>query len=229
LYVGLMMEDLPVEGKMVENILKVWDNANERDITNGTSWYENTLELCSQLAEMFDYPAANVVGAYAVISPALDKEMNDKAIMKMMPVHKAGLDFEQWCKVGTYGKRNRAKAYQCLSGDLSYVRGEKVTAFFNNILGLPQRPTVDRWAVRVALLDPTLNGDKIAVGSKKVYNQIADAYIAAAKERGVTPAVMQAVTWESYRNKHYGAGKRGDTAKLHGEKYEKLRKDIGLQ
>lgn len=226
---GLMLEDLPVQGKMVENILSVWESANERDVTNGTSWYENTLMLCTELAKMFDYPAVNVVGAYAVISPALDKEQNDKAIMKMLPVHKAGLDFEQWCKVGTYGKRNRLKAYKCLSGDLSYVRGEKVTAFFNNILGLPQRPTVDRWAVRVALLNPTLGGDKIAVGSKKVYNSIAGAYIEAAEVKQVTPAVMQAVTWETYRNKYYGGGKQGKIAELQSGKYEALRKEMGIQ
>ena len=226
---GLLLEDLPVQGKMVENILQVWDSADERDISNGTSWYENTLVLCTELAKMFDYPAVNVVGAYAVISPALDKEMNDKAIIKMLPVHKAGLDFEQWCKVGTYGKRNRDKAYRCLSGDLSAVSGEKVSAFFNNILGRPQRPTVDRWAVRVALLNPSLGNDKIAVGSKKVYNEIASAYVEAAELKQVTPAVMQAVTWETYRNKHYGGGKQGKIANLMSSKYEQLRKDIGIQ
>lgn len=226
---GLMLEDLPVEGKMVENILQVWESASERDITNGTAWYENTLMLCTELAKMFDYPVVNVVGAYAVISPALDKEKNDRAIIKMMPVHKAGLDFEEWCKVGTYGKRNREKAYRCLSGDLLAIRGEKVTAFFNNILGRPERPTVDRWAVRVALMNPTLGEDKIAVGSKRVYNQIAEAYVRAANVKSVTPAVMQAVTWENFRNTYYGAGKRGDAAKLYGQKYEQLRKEMGIQ
>ena len=198
----MMTTDLPVQGKMVENILNVWGSANERDVESGTAWYENTLELCKQLGEMFSYPTENVVGAYAVISPALDKEMNDKAIMKMVLAHGVW-DFDMWPKVGTYGERNRWKAHRCLDGDLSAVKGEKVTAFFNNILGRPQRPTVDRWAVRVALLDPTLGQDKIAVSSKKVYNQIADAYIEAAEMKGVTPAVMQAVTWETMRSRNY--------------------------
>jgi hypothetical protein len=226
---GLTIHDLPVPEKMVENILTVWENASERDVENGTAWYANTYRLCKELATMFDYPVENVVGAYAVISPALDKEMNDKAIITMMPVHAAGLDFEEWCKVGTYGKNNRKKAYGCLSGDLGMVRGEKVSAFFNNILGRPQRPTIDRWAVRVACLDPTMNGDKIAVGSKTVYNQIADAYVEAARLAKVNPAVMQAVTWESYRNQHYGGGKKGKVAELMSGKYEQLRKDVGIQ
>ncbi len=201
---SLTFNDLPDHATMVRNFCGVWATASERDMKNGSEWYDNTLALCEVVRKNWpQYSIEQIVGAYAVISPSLDKEKNDEAIFLLTLFHAAGWPVENWPKVGTYGMPNRIKAKRCLDGDLSAVRGPKVTKFYNNILGVETDVTVDRWTARVALNDPKLPENKVAISSKRVNSAIANACVEAAAIMGVPARVMQSVTWESFRNTYY--------------------------
>lgn len=194
--------DLPTHEQMVENILAVWGEATEFDRESGTDWYANTRAYCTEFAKMLGYNPVHAIGAYAVISPSLNKEQNDSQFIKGLVAHKVGMDLTK-VRIGVYGRKNREKFARCLDGDVSAVGGDKVTRFFKNICGDSVEVTVDRWAVRVALRNPTLVDMDAQPGNKAVYMAIRNAYVSAAEAVGVEPHVMQAVTWECYRNKYY--------------------------
>jgi hypothetical protein len=103
-------------------------------------------------------------------------------------------------------------AQRALDSDepLSTLNGNKVKAFAANLLGDEDSVTVDVWAVRVAFgaskeFKSTV-GDSEPVRPENllakagVYAAIADAYREAARQLGVAPSTVQAVTWVVIRN-----------------------------
>lgn len=200
---SLTIKSLPTHEHMVRNILAVYSEATKFDHESGGDWYARTGAFCREIADMFGYPHENAIGAYAVISPSLDKEQNDRQFVTGVIAHNAGWDVTK-VRIGVYGRRNREKFIQCLEGNLSVIGGNKVTRFYQNLLtGAHNNVTVDRWACRVALRNPSLNEKSAVPSSPKVYHSIAEAYVDAADREGVAPHVMQAITWECYRNKYY--------------------------
>ncbi len=230
------LDRLPSHEQMVENIMAAYYSANARDRENGRNWYPNTLKYCQLVADDFGYPVANVVAAYAIISPSLDKEKNDEQIRIAVECHSLKLDPIDWPKIGVYGMPNRIKANKALSGDIEAVSGPKVTAFFENIMGLPNNPTVDRWAIRIVMGNPFLPEKDAIPSGAKAHRAMADAYISAAKRIRALPCVVQSVSWENYRNRYYAA--TAPNGKGRGRKhkqlkddnlYEKIRKEAGIQ
>jgi hypothetical protein len=97
---------------------------------------------------------------------------------------------------------NVRKACRILDGDVSALKGPKVTAFANAILGDMSSVTVDVWATRAARsnLDNLLHlyTDREVPGARE-RRAIAAAYENAAAARGVEPAAMQAAVWVQVR------------------------------
>jgi hypothetical protein len=200
---SLTKNNLPSHEEMVENIIAVHGEATDFDMESGGNWYERTGQYCRTMADLLGFPHENVIAAYAVISPSLTKELNDKQVVKGMVAYKAGMDVTK-VNIGVYGRRNREKFARCLSGDLSAVGGNKVTRFYQNLLeGGHNAVTVDRWACRVALRNPHLQEKDATPSSDGVYNAIQNAYIEAGRRLGKPGHRVQAETWECYRNKYY--------------------------
>ncbi len=233
---GLKLEQLPDPDVMVRNIVGAYYTASKQDKKNGRSWYPNTLRYCQTVADEFGLDVERVVAAYAIISPSLDKEKNDEQIRLACDAYAHGLLPEEWPTIGVYGMNNRKKAYRALDGDLSAVSGPKVTAFFQNIMGRPENPTIDRWAIRVAMNQPYLPEQQAIPGGMRVQRAIARAYVEAAKHVRQKPCVVQSVTWENFRNTYYAAtapNGKGRTRKMRelkdSDQYEKQRKEKGIQ
>jgi hypothetical protein len=199
---------IPERKTMVENIQKIYSEATEFDLKSGLDWYVRTRKYCQAIADYYGYPLENVVGAYAVISPSLTKELNDSHIVKACFYHRLGVPLET-VNIGVYGKPNRRKAERCLNGDLSAVGGDKVSRFFRNIKGEGDNDvTVDRWALRVALNDHTIKDTQGL--TKTQYEAVHDAYVEFSENVGLLPLQGQAVTWEVLRNRLYR--KSGDVS-----------------
>lgn len=92
----------------------------------------------------------------------------------------------------------RTKAIAASDDPLSMVKGPKINNFVRAILGqdrFPDAVAVDRWAARIAL-----GNDDKALASKVLgrtggYEALADAYRDAARQLGIAPPELQAITW----------------------------------
>lgn len=80
------------------------------------------------------------------------------------------------------------------------LKGQKVTAFRANIIDpWSDVVTVDSWAVRIALDDPSHDG---SISSPPLYAAYSASYRAAAESLGMLPSALQAITWVHYRRIH---------------------------
>jgi len=179
------------------NILAAYDAATAADQAQGLAWYGLAQEFAQTLSLDSSLSVEQCAGVIAAMSPMMSWRSNlDVARRLITHYQHTGL-----LPDAGYGlRRNVAKAWAILDGapPLEVLSGPKVRAFYRNIMGDPSAVTVDRWAVRIALADPTHPGTVTAKG----YGVIAEAYRDAADLLEVSARDLQAATWTYYRRVH---------------------------
>lgn len=174
----------------IDNILEVYWKSNQAEHESGLAFYPRALDYCTGLAAAHNLGLESVVGACAVLSPGLNWKVNRIALEGIIALHLDGLDV-----INTHNpayRANRVKAVQCLDGDISALHGNKVTAFYQDILtgGESERVTIDRWAAAAAL--GSRHGSWI---HPALYRRLESAYQTAAEHLGLHGAGLQAIVW----------------------------------
>lgn len=197
---------------MTRRILAWHDRASDAQREAGATWYDDARRFAGQLAASSGYSIEQVAGTVAVLSPQATWTSNMQAAIDAVALHAAGDRPDVLPGYSGY-RANVAKAWQVLDGDMSAVRGPKVSAFHAAIVGDLSHVTVDVWAIRaarskdrnlaLAWLDVEQDGtvEKRAIG---------EAYRRAAALRGITPSVMQAIVWVTVRESAEWAKPRTD-------------------
>lgn len=191
----------PVE--LRRNIQRVLAAATETERNYGALWYSEANRYARELSLEFGVGLAAACAVIAVLSPGTDWNQNKRDAKQMLAEVTEG-KAPSWGYT-TYGP-NVVKARTIAEMELAeddwseYVRGPKVTAFWNNMLE-PDRAggvTVDFHAYSVAhgWRFTTANVPKF---SRKTYERIATAYRAVAQENGVLPQVLQASVWVTWK------------------------------
>ncbi len=122
---------------------------------------------------------------------------------------------DAWCnqrdidsfKVSTYGA-NKRKAWSILEEQLhtdddilTRLNGQKTRSFYSNIRGLDE-VTIDGHALNIARgVRFNLTDDRTNLG-KRLYRELQQAYVRAAKRVGIEPHNLQAITWTTWRREH---------------------------
>lgn len=219
---------LPTVRAMRLNILAVFNEADHNEIANGLQWYQRAREEAEYLATEYgdhredgaewDREVEKAAAVIAVLSPRLSWPKN---------VELARLAYEKWgntpaihlspavLKLATHDwpglKLNGQKALRILAGENldEVVSGPKVRAFWHTIVDPsdPRSVVVDRHAFDVAVNRVMTDKERgVLLGRKGAYDLIAKAYTDAADaingqaiDWTVTPAGVQAVTWDLWR------------------------------
>lgn len=187
----------PVE--LRRNIAKVLAAATDTERNYGAIWYSEANAYARELSLEYGVGLAAACAVIAVLSPGTDWNQNKRDAKQMLAEVTQGLP-PSWGYT-TYGP-NVVKARTIAEMELAeddwseYVRGPKVTAFWNNMLE-PMRAggvTVDFHAYSVAYgwRYTTANVPKF---SRKTYDKIATAYCVVASETGMLPQNTQALAW----------------------------------
>lgn len=194
-----MAKAIPIEQVFdgsVDNILAIYDQANDLQRESGENWYVNAYMISQDLADQYDLNPDNVAGALAALSPCLDWYSNVIAVREVV---ESGYSSYQ---TGL----NNLKAKRILDGEspLDVLGGNKVRSFYGAIV----EPHGEGWAcvdrhaasifVGYKLTDKQLG----SMGRKNAYEMISEAYADAAKLRGISVHELQAVTWVVWRNLH---------------------------
>jgi hypothetical protein len=217
---------LPTVRAMRLNILAVFGEADHNEIANGLQWYQRAREEAEYLAQSYGMESLEVMptpsewdrevekaaAVIAVLSPRLSWPKN---------VELARLAYE-WRATEPGStvppldywpglKGNAAKAFRILSGENpdDVVSGPKVRAFWHTIVDPtdPRAVVVDRHAFDVAVNRVMTDKERgVLLGRKGAYDLIAKTYTDAADVINgqaigweVTPAGVQAVTWDLWR------------------------------
>jgi hypothetical protein len=187
---------------MVANILAYHDTATPEQIEAGTAWYPLAGDIVELIADRTGIDPARVGFALSALSPRNPWRWNVADAYAFAAAKAEGRTMPS----ATTFRRNWLAAWRALGQDEApwLTAAPKVTAFVSCIMGNLNAVVVDTWAVRVAT-----GGKRERVANDRQYALVALAYEAAARARGVAPAVMQAITWLVAQTEGLASHRRG--------------------
>lgn len=179
------------------NILDAYRSSSEADCIAGRGWYADARHFAETRALAHGITVGQLADLISVLSPQKAWTQNLDEVDRFLSAWSAGEDLDSVRAFCTRLQRTKIRSI-LTTGD--GLRGPKVTAFRTNIIDpFSNAVTVDSWAVRIALADPSHNG---SISSEALYRAYAGAYRLAAETLGLLPADLQAITWVSYRRLH---------------------------
>ena len=190
----------------VRNILKIYRRATTDDVINGVEWYDRAKRYADTISEKTGVHLHTVIGVMAALSPNNKWERNVKDCERMCTSWVNGYDLDYF-KVSCYNTM-KLKAWSILEDNLTSddeiltrLNGQKIRSFYSNIRGLDE-VTIDGHALNIALgIRQGLTTDKTNM-SKKVYRQMQEVYVRAAKRVDIKPHVLQAITWTTWKREN---------------------------
>ena len=199
--------------KNTNNIKAVYALASVDEIVTGTHWYEHAREAARKLSELYDLTQFAAIGVIAALSPRNKWTRNLVDAENLIDAYKADPNSAIHVKVCTFNK-NKQKAIDILTFDderteqglkfdeiLSILSGPKLKEFASCILDITDDVCIDGHAYCIWNGGRTSLADVPAIGVK-LRKEIKEDYKKAAKKIGVSPAVMQAITWCAWRRIH---------------------------
>jgi len=178
-------EAAPLNLGYVNKLLASFRRATESHCDEVIGWYKKAHTDIQGLALELGLPHRNVAYAVAALSNQLNWNRNVEAVRQLAN----GFDAQ-----GMRGPVEKAKA--CLAGDLSALRGPKVTSFALALTGSLDESVIDRWIMRI------LNGrdTKKISPTPKQYGRITKALRVAAKMVDLPVGHFQAIVWLQVRS-----------------------------
>jgi len=186
---------------MIENILTVYNQANQNEIDHGLNWYAIANNQALDIADETGLPLHIVVGVIAALSPTNEWEQNLKDARLFCETFVNGGYYED-VKASTY-KKMWEKAWTILEsvGDynqvLAILNGPKISDFYRCILG-ENVCVIDGHAWCIANSERRVLQEVPNIG-KKARIALQEAYKAAATKEGITAYQMQAITWVTWK------------------------------
>jgi len=176
---------------MTDNILQAYRRATPDQVARGVDWYSDAHAFARALDPGNVRRAAGVIAA---LSP--NTKWNRNVVL-------AARTYSEGFSSGTLTD-NMRKADAIYNGaDPADVLGGPKTRAFAEMIADPTNAhhvVVDRHAVSIALGRVASDGDIHAtIGTPKRYEAMANEYRAAASILGVSPSIVQAVTWLVWR------------------------------
>ena len=190
-------------------ITAIYSLATITDRNQGLNWYARALDFADNLGEVYDINYTTIVGVIAALSPRNRWERNMQDAETMVKVYANGGTYDDLMnlKVCTF-KTGKRKAAEILTGKvtnrqelLDILKGPKLQEFFNCILGDVDDVCIDGHAYSIWVGDRITLANVPAIG-KKLRDKIKSDYQKAAKEIGIKPHELQAITWVCWKRIH---------------------------
>lgn len=192
------------EKKCINSILRFHSLATIDEIKEGIRWYEDANIYCKELANRFNISIQQACGIIAVFSPQagwtenkryalsflLQPNIKNRSLVQMIKAKKILL------------LKSESEIYNILS---TREKAFKTKAFFVNLLNpdIPTGCTIDRHAIAICLQSPNNTfpldqryGDNLTIAQ---YSFLENCYVKCAKDLGIFPHQLQAITWLTYR------------------------------
>lgn len=186
----------------IENILAIYDNATDSERHAGAYWYNEAHKLAWELDHTRPRAGAAVL---AVLSPLLSWPKNME--YAQIAYGLKGYNPDDVINYIPCLRKNAAKALAIVNGGHpdDIVSGQKVKSFWLNIAdpfhGDINNVTIDKHAADIAFgkRTPYKKGEARSIGVR-LYRELAQMYVDAANVVGISPQIMQATTWITWRN-----------------------------
>lgn len=194
---GYLPADMvPDTETMVQNILRLYDRADDSILEAGVLWYPRASETAQAIAELTGITYHQVAVIMAIVSPGTGWNLNQRLPVRVIR-HILDAGKFHSIEMPAWFPGYRPAWHQCrrviLYGDLT-ITGRKTGPFYRGIIGDADATVIDRHMVRI------LSGrDGYQTCSTGPFNRMVDAVQIAARRRGVSNRTMQATAWIAYR------------------------------
>ena len=193
-------EWVPVHTQAVAAIASTFRIASAQDLREGLIWYRDAASVALAIGRVAGYKGKRAVSVGAGILAALSPALNwDDSIPVAYDIAGSGT-------VGTdafTSDANFIKALAIKDGApaLDVLVGDKVRAFYASIMskGETDAVCVDRHAMAIVAGRKLTKREQGGITNVGVYDAVAAAYVDAAAALGLAPAVLQAITWVTWR------------------------------
>jgi len=192
--------------KNTNNIKAVYALASVDEIVTGSHWYEHAREAAQRLSDTYGFTESVCIGVIAALSPRNKWSRNLVDAENLIEAYNADPNSAHHVKVCTFNK-NKQKAITILGLDtysmgpiLETLSGPKLREFASCIADLDD-VCIDGHAYCIWNGGRTSLADVPAIGVK-LRKEIKADYMKSARKMGVSPAVMQAITWCAWRRIH---------------------------
>lgn len=186
----------------INNIISIYSLCTATEKADGKEWYKQACRYATAIAIEYNCEFSAVVGVIAALSPNVRWETNVQAAEELVKAYTLDIDIET-IRLPCY-RANVNKAWMIINGSdpLEVLGGNKVRAFYGCIMGLDNTSVcVDAHAYSV-WLNQRLTTKGIGKISDKLYQQISNDYVVAARILNLEPRVLQATTWVTWRRLH---------------------------
>jgi hypothetical protein len=172
---------------------EILNQADTFEINEGRNWYRNARARIAKIAALNDIPLENACGIVAVLSPQVEWSLNLRIAKRFI---------ESKGKVRSAGFRvSYRKAWKCLKGDLSVIKGPKVYRFFQTLLNpdFPE-PVIDSQMLGAYWAGNTERRDIIRfMSSERNLSKVREDIETLAKEKGEKVSAVQAIIWLTFK------------------------------
>jgi len=190
--------------RMIANIVACYKTADDDQRTGGMAWYSKAQCAAYDIAAKYDIAVYLVVAVIAALSPNNKWARNLVNADALIGAFLRGDGIDS-VKVSTYHKMKQ-KAWDILAARPDYdtakamLKGQKITSFFCDIMG-EFNVTIDGHARNIAYAEKVgLTDDRTNIG-KLEYRALQSAYEEAARQLGLMPYQLQAITWRVWRDR----------------------------
>jgi hypothetical protein len=179
--------------KCVKNILNVYAMATHSQTK--TNWYQQANHFARGLAIKYNVPLSVACGVIASLSP-LKSWTENKLIAESFLRNGNGKHTQAFI--------DKAKQIKASNGDVETIalilNGNKTISFFINILEPNQQNfvTIDRHALSIAIGRNIQEHEGKGITYTQ-YQFFVNAYNVAGTKAGISPVLMQSITWETWR------------------------------
>jgi hypothetical protein len=190
--------------RMIANIVACYKTADDDQRAGGMAWYSKAQCAAYDIATKYDIAVYLVVAVIAALSPNNKWARNLVNADALIGAFLRGDGIDS-VKVSTYHKMKQ-KAWDILAARPDYdtaktmLKGQKITSFFCDIMG-EFNVTIDGHARNIAYAEKVgLTDDRTNIG-KLEYRALQAAYEEAARQLGLMPYQLQAITWRVWRDR----------------------------
>ena len=190
--------------RMIANIVACYKTADDDQRAGGMAWYSKAQCAAYDIAAKYDIAVYLVVAVIAALSPNNKWSRNVINADALIGAFLRGDGIDS-VKVSTYHKMKQ-KAWDILAARPDYdtaktmLKGQKITSFFCDIMG-EFNVTIDGHARNIAYAEKVgLTDDRSNIGRLE-YRALQAAYEEAARQLGLMPYQLQAITWRVWRDR----------------------------
>ncbi|MGH8596893.1 MAG: DUF7178 family protein [Gammaproteobacteria bacterium] len=182
--------------ELTRNLLTVYSQAINADITAGLTWYPSAVSGVHAWASVFALPPATVACVIAAISPQCNWADNLRIALALLQGRLVGNG--GGALMTNIGKAERVLTDRATDLAPYFKSGPKVTSFARNLQGIGTAVTVDTHAAQAALGDV-----RSTVSLKQTpYDIFADCYRDAALQTNLRPCDFQAIVWHIWKRQY---------------------------